>query len=114
MPLSRRYTPEFAPGETSVIGMDFSYVIPPGVGIQNADVGLFLNARAAARGSPVSPADPNDYSISAASWLGRTLYATLTLEHSALDKDFLVIWECLDFSFNHWSRSAMLMCTYTS
>ena len=33
MPLSRRYTPEWSPGDTGLIGMDFSYILPPGVGI---------------------------------------------------------------------------------
>lgn len=33
MSLSRRYSPEWSPGDNCFIGMDFSYVLPPGVGI---------------------------------------------------------------------------------
>ena len=43
MPLSRRYTPEIVPGESCNIGMDFSFVIPPGVGIDSGTVVIFTN-----------------------------------------------------------------------
>ena len=33
MPVSRRCTPEHPPGESCNYGLDYSFVIPPGVGI---------------------------------------------------------------------------------
>lgn len=36
MPLSRRYSPEWSPGDAATIGMDFSSILPPGIGIEEA------------------------------------------------------------------------------
>ena len=110
MALSRRYHPEFAPGETSVIGMDFSTVIPPGVGITAVSPSLMLNIAT----PPVPPADTADFLIQNVSWYDRTAYATLTLNNSALGKDFLLFWQVTDSSSNVHQRAAALLCTYTS
>ena len=43
MPLSRRYTPEHPPGESCSFGLDYSFVIPPGVGISSGTLTIMTN-----------------------------------------------------------------------
>jgi len=48
MALTRRYTPEHPPGESCLFGLDYSFVIPPGVGITTASLSIFSNTVAPA------------------------------------------------------------------
>ena len=49
MPLSRRYSPEHPPGESCAFGLDFSPIVPVGVGLLSGAVAIFTNV--------ASPAD---------------------------------------------------------
>ena len=104
MPLSRRYTPEFAPGESSLIGLDFSYVIPPGVGIASGALTIFTNA--------ATPAASSDFTIGEVTVLGRTLYALLS---GGIDgTDYQLRWSATDTDGNVFPRTALLLCALTS
>jgi hypothetical protein len=105
MSITRRYTPNFAPGEASVIGMDFSYVIPPGVGIASGTLHFFNNLAV-----PV-PAD-SDFTIGAVTVLGRVLYAAIS--GGSEGKDYQVLWTATDTTGSVWPRTALMACAPTS
>jgi hypothetical protein len=114
MPLSRRYSPEWAPGEKSSIGMDFCYVIPPGVGISSGSLAIFTNAANSvdASGDFTGPNDPVHPTFFDASVLDRVIYLTLTGGVSG--KDYRFTWTALDTDGNEWPRTALLLCAPTS
>lgn len=104
MSLSLRYTPAFAPGESSIVGMDFSYLVPPGVGIESAALQVFTNT--------VAPALSSDFTVGTVGWRGRTLYARLS---GGVDgTDYQVRWTATDTNGNIWPRTALMLCAETS
>jgi hypothetical protein len=104
MPLSRRYTPEFCPGESSVIGLDLSTVIPPGVGISTGTLAIFTNV--------ATPVASTDFTIGEVTIRGRTLYASIS---GGVDgKDYQLRWKATDTEGNVWPRTALLLCAQTS
>ena len=108
MPLSRRYTPEFCPGESCLIGLDFSYVIPPGVGIAKGTLDIFTNV--------VVPVDvthaEGHFKVGEVTVLGRALYAPLS---GGLDgTDYQLRWSATDTDGNVFPRTALLLCAQTS
>jgi hypothetical protein len=105
MPLSRRYTPEFPPGESSVIGYDFSFVIPPGVGIERGVLTILTNS------ATPQPADA-DFTIGPIQVRGRAIYCTLT--GGVLGADYQLHWTAFDTLGNEWPRTGLLLCAYTS
>lgn len=105
MPLSRRYTPEFAPGENSLVGMDFSYVIPPGVGIASGTLAIYTNTA-----MPVQAA--KDFAVGPVTVRGRSLYASLS---GGVDgTDYQLRWSATDTNGNVWPRTALLLCAQTA
>ena len=105
MPITRRYTPAWAPGEVSLIGMDFSYVIPPGIGIANGTVHFFNNLA-------VPIASDTDFTIGPVQVLGRVLYCNLS--GGAEGKDYQVLWTATDTQGSVYPRTALLGCAPTS
>jgi hypothetical protein len=104
MPLSRRYSPEFCPGESCLIGMDFSYVIPPGVGIQTGTLSVFTNV--------ATPVASTDFTVGQVTVRGRVLYASLS---GGVDgKDYQLRWSATDTSGNVFPRTGLLLCAQTS
>lgn len=105
MPLSRRYTPEHPPGESALFGLDYSFVIPPGVGIASGAISIFTNT--------ASPADAAaDWSISEVSVQGRAIYARLS--GGVEGKDYQLRWVATDTDGNTWPRTALCLCAQTS
>lgn len=105
MPLSRRYQPSFAPDEASIIGMDFSYVIPPGVGIQDGLLSFWTNT--------ANPVDATaDFTIGPIQIFGRTVYASITGGFDG--RDYQVRWLVVDTDANLWRRTALMLCAQTS
>ena len=106
MPLSRRYTPEIVPGESCQIGMDFSFVVPPGVGIASGTLAIFTNV--------ASPAASTDLTVGPVTVRGRTVYAPITALAAALGKDYQLRWSATDSQGNVWPRTALLLCAQSS
>ena len=105
MPLSRRFTPEHPPGENCSFGIDFSFIVPPGVGLTSGSLAIFTNTA-----SPV-PAD--------ADWIkgpvvvrGRALYAMLS--GGVAGRDYQLKFTALDTAGNTWPRTALVLCADTS
>ena len=105
MPLSRRYMPEKPPEEVSLFGMDFSFVLPPGVGIQNGELTIFSNTQ------PPVAAD-TDFSKGPVSIRGRTTYCPLG--GGVVGKDYQLRWTAHDTEGNSWTRTGLILCANTS
>jgi len=105
MPVSRRYSPEHPPGERCRFGLDFSFVVPPGVGIVSGTVAIFTNTA-----SP-QPADA-DWTIGPVEVTGRTLSAELG--GGIEGKDYQVRWTATDSDGNVWPRTCLVLCAPTS
>lgn len=105
MPLSRRYTPEWSPGDKATIGMDFSFVLPPGVGINEAALTVLRNT------NPPIPSN-GDWSQAPVQILGRAVYSVLTGGVAGID--YQLRWQITDSQGNVWTRTALMLCAYTS
>jgi hypothetical protein len=106
MPLTRRYHPEIAPEEFAIFGMDFSTIIPPGVGIASVTASVLTNT--------VPPAGTTQLVVGAPSWSDRTVYATIGAANTAGGEDFQINWFVIDTNGNQWPRTALLLCAPTS
>lgn len=104
MPLSRRYTPEWAPGESAVIGMDYSFVIPPGVGIASGGLTVLTNT--------ATPAVSTDFTIGPAQVSGRAIYCPLS--GGVAGHDYQLAWDVQDTAGNIYPRTALMLCAPTS
>ena len=104
MPLSRRYTPEWAPGEKANLGLDFSYVVPRGVGIASGSLAAFTNA--------ATPAASSDFQIGPVTVRGRAIYATVS--GGVAGRDYQMRWSATDTQGNVWPRVALMLCSLTS
>jgi hypothetical protein len=105
MPLSRRYTPEWAPGENAILGMDFSFVIPPGIGIASGSVSFWTNTA-----GPTNVG--TDFTIGAVQVLGRVIFCNLS--GGLAGRDYQVRWIAADTDGNVWPRTALMLCGQTS
>lgn len=105
MPVTRRYYPEHPPGETSYFGLDFSPIIPVGVGIKSGTLSIATNV------ANPQPAD-DDWEIGPVLVRGRAIYAMLT--GGVLGTDYVFHWVATDTLGNVWPRVATVLCAYTS
>lgn len=105
MPLSRRYTPEHPPTEVCNFGMDFTAIIPPGVGITAGELSIWRNT------VPPLPAD-TEWTASAVSVHGRAIYANLTGGIAGVD--YQLRWVAHDTAGNAWPRTTLVLCAETS
>lgn len=105
MPLSRRYSPEVPPGERSTFGMDFSFLVPPGVGLTSGTLTIWHNI------VPPVPV-PTDFTIGPVSVRGRVLYATLS--GGVEGRDYQLRWVATDTAGNVWPRTGLALCAQTS
>lgn len=105
MPVTRRYTPEHPPGETSLFGLDFSPIIPVGVGIKSGTLAIFTNLAV--------PTDASaDWTIGPVMVRGRAIYASLSGGLAGLD--YQLRWSATDTLGNVWPRIALILCGFTS
>lgn len=104
MPLSRRYTPEHPPGESCLFGLDFSALIPPGIGIMSGALLIQINSN--------PPQTAPGFTASAVQVRDRVLYATLS--GGIAGTDYLLTWTATDTEGNIWPRTAAVLCAPTS
>lgn len=105
MPLSKRYYPEHPAGETCAFGVDFSFVIPPAVGIEQGTLAIFTNT------ADPQPAD-SDWQKSPVTVLGRAIYATLG--GGVPGTDYQLRWTAYDTQGNVFPRTFLCLCAETS
>jgi len=106
MPLSRRYSPEIAPGEACNVGLDCSPLIPPGLGIASGTLAIWTNTAV--------PQPSSDISVGTVTIRGRTVYAFVNAQDAALGKDYQLRWVVVDSAGNVWPRTCLLLCSLTS
>ena len=105
MPISRRYYPEHPPGENCSFGLDYSFVVPVGVGIESGTLAIQTNTAA--------PVDATaDWTIGAVTVRGRAIYATLSGGVSGTD--YQLKWTAYDSQGNAWPRTTLVLCAETS
>jgi len=94
--------------------MDFSQVIPPGVGIASASLAILTNNSALADASAdwSGPSDPHDPGFFDASIEGRAVYCQMT--GGVAGKDYRFVWTVVDTDGNEMARTALLLCSPTS
>jgi hypothetical protein len=105
MPISRRYQPEKPPGETSNFGLDYSFIIPLGVGIASGSLAIFTNT------VPPVAAD-SDWTKGAVTVRGRAVYASLS--GGIEGKDYQLRWTAVDTEGNVFPRTTLVLCAQTS
>lgn len=105
MPLSRRYRPEHPPGESCSFGLDYSFILPVGVGIEQGTITILTNT--------ATPTDASgDWSIGEVEVRGRAVYAILSGGVSG--KDYQLVWTVVDTAGNVWPRTCLVLCAPTS
>lgn len=105
MPLSRRYSPEHPPGESCSFGLDYSFILPVGVGLEDGQLAILTNTAA--------PADASaDWTIGAVQVRGRALYAMLS--GGVAGTDYQLKWTARDTAGNTWPRTTLVLCADTS
>lgn len=105
MPLSRRYTPEHPPGEGCNFGLDFSPLIPPGVGVASATLSIFTN-------TAVPLAADTDWIKGPVNIRGRQVYCNLA--GGINGNDYQLRWTATDTDGNIWPRTTLVLCAQTS
>lgn len=105
MALTRRYEPPHAAGERVSFGMDFSQVIPEGIGITTSSLAIFTNTQ------PPIAADA-DWSTGSSYTRGRAAFQILSGGKDGVD--YLLQWTVTDTRSNIWVRTALILCAATS
>jgi hypothetical protein len=104
MALSVRYQPPHPPGEACSFGLDFSMIIPMGVGIDSASLEIVTNT------NPVE--SQSDWTQGTVEIGGRQVYAQCSGGVEGTDYQFR--WTALDSLGNTWIRTALVLCAQTS
>lgn len=103
--ITRRYAPSHDPGDQCLYGIDFSAVIPVGLGIRSGALAIKQNV--------VPPQDASaDWTIGTVEVRDRQLYANLKGGQPATD--YALEWTVTDTSNTTWVRTALLLCSRTS
>jgi hypothetical protein len=105
VPLSRRYRPEHPPGESCSFGLDYSFIIPVGVGVETGTLAIFTNTASPA------PADA-DFTVGPVYVRGRAIWANLT--GGVPGVDYQLEWTAVDTAGNVWPRTCLILCAKTS
>lgn len=101
--LSRRYS-SFAPGESSLFGMDFSFCLSPEAQVVSAALAVFTNTFA--------PTPALEWRVGPVMVRRSVVYAQLSggLEGG----DYRLRWTVTDSDGNVWPRTALVLVTATS
>jgi hypothetical protein len=105
MAITRRYRPEHPPGESCLFGLDYSFCIPPGVGIVAGSLAIFSNT--------VTPvAADSEWQKGPVTIQGRTVYCQLA--GGVEGKDYQLRWSATDSQGNVFPRTTLVLCAQTS
>lgn len=127
MPLSRRFSPEKPPREASLFGMDFSAVLPPGVGLESGFVEIYRNLSPpieamadflVTTGNQVAQDNiwdtNNPYRRLVAIGIVRDRALYIGLQGGVDGTDYQLRFTVNDSTGNTWSRTALILCAQTS
>jgi hypothetical protein len=102
---AKRYHPDHPSTELCYFGMDFSFVVPYGVGIASGALSIFTNA------NPPVAADA-DWTAQPVEVQGRAIYALLT--GGVTGTDYQLRFTATDSMGSVWPRTALILCAETS
>src|SRR5215472_4922438 len=100
MSLNNRYTPSHPQGDNQMYALDFSNLLPPGVGIATGSLAIEYNT--------VPPTPQSDWTLGPPSVVGRRVYCQC--EGGLAAKDYRLTWTVVDSLANQWSRACLLLC----
>ena len=103
--LTKRYHPDKPPAEVCVFGLDFSFLIPYGVGISSGSLDIRTNTATPEEAS-------SDWVIGPTGVRGRAIYALLG--GGAPGCDYQLRWTAVDSGGNVWPRTVMCLVAETS
>lgn len=104
MAISDRYLPPHPPGESSVYGLDFSAILPPGVGLVSGTLDILINT------NPVQ--SQTSWTQGPVTAQGRRLYCELS--GGTEGTDFQLRWSGTDSLGNVWPRTCYVLCAQAS
>ena len=104
MPRTKRYSPELAPGEACVIGMNFDMLLPPSAVIVSALFKITTNT--------TPPTDAPEFAVGPVAIEGRAVYTTISGGISGTD--YQLTWTVTDSDGHVFPRTAFLLCAPTS
>jgi|SRR5215467_5496565 len=104
MSLNNRYLPSHAPGASCLYALDFSAILPPGVGIASGTVFVEVNR--------VPPTPAADLTAGPVEIVGRRLYSFV--QGGGAGTDYRLTWTAQDTLANSWPRATLLLCAATS
>lgn len=104
MALTVRYQPSHPPGDDISFGLDFSMIIPMGVGIATAALEILTNTN--------PPQAQSDWTQGTVAIGGRQVYAQCSGGIEGTDYQFR--WTATDTLGNTWNRTALVLCAQTS
>jgi hypothetical protein len=105
MGINNRYMPSHPQGQSCQYALDFSNILPFGVGLAGGALQIATNT--------VPPVNaPADFVVGPVSVSGRRLYANLA--GGIEGKDYLLLWVAQDSLGNTWPRTCLLLCDATS
>ena len=91
--------------ESCSFGLDFSFIIPVGVGIEQGTIDILTNT--------ATPVDAStDWEIGPVNVRGRAIYANLA--GGVPGTDYQLIWTAVDTAGNVWPRTTLVLCANTS
>lgn len=102
---TQRYLPNHSASEVCNFWLDFSLVIPFGVGIAAGGLSIFTNVA-------VPAAADSDWTVGPVAVFGRAIYAQLARGNQNTDYQFR--WFAEDTMGNQWVRTALCLCAETS
>lgn len=97
-----RYQPSHAPLEQCLFGMDFSFVLPAGVGIRAASINIYNNTF-------LSPDVSADWVIGSMVIRGARVWTRL--QGGVEGQDYQLRWSVADTDDNVWVRTALVLCS---
>lgn len=104
MAVSQRYQPSHPAGQSAVYAVDFSNILPPGVGLSQPGVIVLTNT--------VPPGLAQGITPGAGGFRGRI--AWITISGGVSGQDYIIQWTVADTASNTWIVSALLLCAATS
>jgi hypothetical protein len=104
MSISDRYQPPHPPGEQSAFALDYSAILPPGVGAASGSLSIVQNL------NPVAPAP--EWTVGAVTTIGRRVYCSPT--GGTEGTDYQLRWTVTDTLGNVWPRTCYVLCAQAS
>lgn len=104
MAVSGRYQPSHPAGQSAVYAVDFSAMLPPGIGLTMPAIQIQTNT--------VPPGLASGITTSGGGFAGRRVWITIT--GGTNGQDYLITWTVSDTTGNLWVRTFTLLCARTS